>query len=240
MSLYKAVEDVAAFHVVTELPILAVPQWPNDARIDLRFELIEEEVTRELLPAIERRDLVETADAIVDSIYVLIGAALEFGIPIGNVWTAVQAANMAKAVENEDGTRRVRRREDGKILKPAGWQAPDIREVLLAAGWIPPKPKVIEQTHKEWLERSINLLARHYSSFASSIHVLPGCTTIYMKERIIGEGETFSLAVENAVVAGFEFQPRANWVPGYVFRPWRSCARRKSGRASERISLDRI
>lgn len=43
-------------------------------------------------------------------------------IDLPDVWEAVQAANMAK---EGGGTR-----EDGKILKPPGWQAPDIAGIL--------------------------------------------------------------------------------------------------------------
>lgn len=135
MSIHKAVEDVAKFHVATDTPCLGEPEWPADERVDLRVSLIVEEVTKELLPAIAARDLVETADAIVDSIYVLIGAGLEFGIPIGAVWDAVQRANMAKAVEQPDGTFKVVKRPDMKVLKPEGWCPPDVEGILRGNGW---------------------------------------------------------------------------------------------------------
>ena len=131
-SLESAVTDVSVFHLATGTPVLFVPRFPEDDRVDLRVSLIVEEVTKELLPAIARRDLVETADAMVDSIYVIIGAALEFGIPIEQVWAAVQAANMAKAPGG-----RVVRRHDGKILKPEGWQPPDVLGILRRAGYEP-------------------------------------------------------------------------------------------------------
>lgn len=135
MTLAPAVNDVMDFHFATTTPIGARPSWPSDERVDLRVSLIVEEVTKELLPAIARRDLVETADAIVDSIYVLIGAALEFGIPTAKVWQAVQDANMAKAIRQPDGTFKVVRRADNKILKPEGWQPPDVEAILIDHGW---------------------------------------------------------------------------------------------------------
>ena len=138
MSLEEAQSDVAAFHRATETPVLLEPQWPTDERVDLRVSLVVEEVTKELLPAIARRDLVETADAIIDSIYVLIGAGLEFGIPLPEIWNAVQRANLAKAPIGPDGVRRVVRRPDGKILKPEGWTPPDVREILVRHGYREP------------------------------------------------------------------------------------------------------
>jgi predicted HAD superfamily Cof-like phosphohydrolase len=73
------------------------------------------------------KSLPDIADAIADSIYVLVGTALEYGIPLDRVWAAVRAANMAKV---DPVTGLVRKRADGKILKPDGWQPPDIAGVL--------------------------------------------------------------------------------------------------------------
>ena len=93
------------------------------------MELIREEVNRELLPAMEAGDMPEIADAMADSIYVIVGAALEYGIPLDRVWAAVQRANMAKV---DPATGKVRKRHDGKVLKPEGWTPPDISAALAA------------------------------------------------------------------------------------------------------------
>ena len=69
----------------------------------------------------------EIADGICDSIYVLLGAALELGINITPLWDEVQRTNMAK----EGGAIR----EDGKILKPEGWKPPVISRLLKEQGW---------------------------------------------------------------------------------------------------------
>jgi hypothetical protein len=74
-------------------------------------------------------DLPNDADAIVDEIYLLIGRANEMGIDLDPLFRAVHAANMAKVGGGS--------REDGKILKPAGWQAPDIASELVKQGWKP-------------------------------------------------------------------------------------------------------
>jgi predicted HAD superfamily Cof-like phosphohydrolase len=76
------------------------------------------------------KSLPDIADAIADSIYVLVGTALEYGIPLDRVWNAVQAANMA---EVDPVTGLVRKRTDGKILKPDGWLPPDIAGILQTA-----------------------------------------------------------------------------------------------------------
>lgn len=121
-------DDVRAFHVACDIPIVGRPSNPPVDRIVLRRKLIDEEVNRELLPAIDRGDLVAIADGMADAIYVIAGAALEYGIPLDRVWAAVQATNMAKA---DPVTGKVHRRSDGKVLKPPGWVPPDIAGALL-------------------------------------------------------------------------------------------------------------
>lgn len=49
-----------------------------------------------------------------------------YGFPMDEIWAEVQRSNMAKL--QPDGT--VKRRDDGKILKPDGWTPPDIRGIL--------------------------------------------------------------------------------------------------------------
>lgn len=119
--------DVWCFHTACNIPVRLDPGFPSDERVALRVDLINEEVNKELLRAIESRDLVKTADGIADAIYVLIGAALEFGIPLDRVWAAVHESNMAMM---DPATGYVKRREDGKVLKPDGWKAPDIAGIL--------------------------------------------------------------------------------------------------------------
>lgn len=128
----NAILDVEDFHAACDLPNLHIPAIPSADRKALRIELIREEVNRELLPAMEADDIVEIADAMADSIYVIIGAALEYGIPLDMVWEAVQESNMSKV---DATTGKVKKREDGKVLKPEGWKPPDIVAVLRKHGW---------------------------------------------------------------------------------------------------------
>ncbi len=65
------------------------------------------------------------ADAIADDIYVLVGSALEYGIPLDKVWDEVQDSNMKKfpngvAVFNDIG----------KLMKPADWKPPDVASAI--------------------------------------------------------------------------------------------------------------
>lgn len=87
----------------------------------LRLALVEEEAG-ELREAIDANDFPEAVDALVDIIYVTLGAAVAWGVDLGPVFEAVHAANMAKGAGPM--------REDGKRLKPPGWKAPDVAGVI--------------------------------------------------------------------------------------------------------------
>lgn len=66
-----------------------------EATRELRRRLIVEEA-REVEDAIEANNLEEIADGLADLIYVAVGTALAYGIPLDRVWTEVQRSNMAK------------------------------------------------------------------------------------------------------------------------------------------------
>lgn len=93
---------------------------PATVRLN-RITLVMEEVG-ELATALSMNNMVEIADAITDSIVVLIGTALTFGIDLRPVWNEVLRSNMSKAGG--------RYRNDGKLLKPEGYSPPDIETIL--------------------------------------------------------------------------------------------------------------
>lgn len=118
--------DLIEFHNATEVPVRSKPVLPTEDEQALRFNLITEEF-HEVLDALTKKDLPEIAKELVDLVYVTIGTAVQYGIPFNDVWEEVHASNMAKV---DPVTGKVRRREDGKVLKPEGWQKPDIKKVL--------------------------------------------------------------------------------------------------------------
>lgn len=123
-------QQVVEFHAAYDVPIRSSPGFPDDKRVSLRKSLIWEEVA-ELFDAIDRKDLVDTADGIADAIVVLIGTALEFGIPLDRVMEEVHRSNMSKL--GADG--RPVLREDGKVLKGPNFTPPDIQSILVEARW---------------------------------------------------------------------------------------------------------
>ena len=95
----------------------------NEDQFNMYLRLIEEEA-KELAEAIEAKDLVETLDALTDIVVVVIGAMHSAGFDAEGAWKEVMRTNFAK-IDRETG--KVRKREDGKVLKPLGWTPPNLK-----------------------------------------------------------------------------------------------------------------
>jgi predicted HAD superfamily Cof-like phosphohydrolase len=94
-------------------------------QFNLYVRLIEEEAG-ELAEAIAAHDQVETLDALIDILVVTIGAIHSMGSDAEGAWKEVMSTNFAKI--GEDG--KVRKREDGKVLKPVGWVPPNLTKFI--------------------------------------------------------------------------------------------------------------
>jgi hypothetical protein len=81
--------------------------------------LIEEEF-RELQ---EAHDMEAELDALIDILVVTIGSIHSAGFDAEGAWKEVMSTNFAK-IDRDTG--KVRKREDGKVLKPQGWTAPNM------------------------------------------------------------------------------------------------------------------
>ena len=97
-------------------------EW-NVEQFNLYTNLIEEEF-KELGVAINDADKVETLDALIDIVVVTIGALHSMGADVEGAWKEVMQTNFAK-IDKDTG--KVRKREDGKVLKPLGWTPPDLK-----------------------------------------------------------------------------------------------------------------
>jgi len=62
-------------------------------------------------------------DALIDILVVTIGAIHSAGFDAEGAWKEVMQTNFAK-IDKDTG--KVRKREDGKVLKPLGWVAPNL------------------------------------------------------------------------------------------------------------------
>lgn len=99
---------------------------PMGAQFDMYCNLIEEE-HKELVAALAANDDVEVLDALIDILVVTIGAIHSAGFDAEGAWKEVMKTNFAK-IDYETG--KVRKREDGKVLKPLGWEPPDLKPFL--------------------------------------------------------------------------------------------------------------
>jgi predicted HAD superfamily Cof-like phosphohydrolase len=104
----------------------ACDQTPSIENYAMYLDLIDEE-REELMEAIEAGDQVEQLDALVDILVVTMGAIRAAGWDGEGAWKEVMRTNFAK-VDPETG--KVRKREDGKVLKPEGWKSPDLAQFV--------------------------------------------------------------------------------------------------------------
>jgi predicted HAD superfamily Cof-like phosphohydrolase len=99
---------------------------PPGSQFDMYCALIEEEHT-ELKQALADNDDVEVLDALIDILVVTIGAIHSAGWDAEGAWKEVMSTNFAK-IDRDTG--KVRKREDGKVLKPVGWVPPNLEPFI--------------------------------------------------------------------------------------------------------------
>jgi predicted HAD superfamily Cof-like phosphohydrolase len=101
------------------------PEFPNEKIVQLRYELIREEL-EELNQAIKENNIKEVADALTDILYVAYGAGHAFGIDLDKCFSEVQQSNMSKI--GPDG--KPIYNESGKVMKGPNYFKPDLNKVL--------------------------------------------------------------------------------------------------------------
>jgi len=100
----------------------ACDQEPSPENAELYAKLIKEEF-EEFCVARRENDEVEQLDACMDMIWVILGYAHMKGYKVDAAWNEVARSNLAKI---DAATGKVRKREDGKVLKPEGWKPPEL------------------------------------------------------------------------------------------------------------------
>ena len=101
------------------------PQFPDDKTMQLRFELIQEELN-ELKEAMETKNLKEIADALTDILYVTYGAGYAYGINLDKCFKEVQRANMSKL----DADGKPIYNDKGKVMKGPNYLAPSLKQFV--------------------------------------------------------------------------------------------------------------
>jgi predicted HAD superfamily Cof-like phosphohydrolase len=101
------------------------PSFSSDKINKLRIDLIKEEL-EELTEALQKKDLLEVADALTDILYVTYGAGHAFGINLDACFNEVQDSNMSKL--GKDG--KPIYNESGKVMKGPNYFKPDFSKIL--------------------------------------------------------------------------------------------------------------
>jgi len=92
---------------------------------NLRLNLIKEEF-EELKEALNKKDLVEIADALTDILYVTYGAGHAFGINLDKCFDEVQKSNMSKLDKNGKPIYN----KQGKVMKGDRYFKPNLKKFL--------------------------------------------------------------------------------------------------------------
>ena len=121
------VASLLEFNQAFDIPKLDSPDIGPEELIELRIKLLREEV-EEYAEAARAGDLVEVLDALADIGYILAGTILNHGMQniYDDAFDEVHRSNMAKLVDGK-----VLRREDGKVMKPQGWTAPQLAQFVI-------------------------------------------------------------------------------------------------------------
>ena len=101
------------------------PSFSTDKINKLRIDLIKEEL-EELTDAMNKKDLLEVADALTDILYVTYGAGHAFGIDLDKCFKEVQNSNMSKL--DVDG--KPIYNDAGKVMKGPNYFKPDLSKFV--------------------------------------------------------------------------------------------------------------
>ena len=118
-------EKVGTFMKTFGQEVKLKPSLSSDKINSLRLDLIKEELD-ELKDAIDKKDLVEVADALTDILYVTYGAGHAFGINLDECFEEVQSSNMSKL----DNNGKPIYNDKGKVMKGPNYFKPDLSKFV--------------------------------------------------------------------------------------------------------------
>jgi len=118
-------EKVGIFMKTFGQEVKKSPAFSNDKINNLRLSLIKEELN-ELIDAMNKKDLVEVADALTDILYVTYGAGHAFGINLDKCFEEVQNSNMSKLDDNGKPIYN----NNGKVMKGPNYFKPDLSKYI--------------------------------------------------------------------------------------------------------------
>ena len=118
-------EKVKNFMQIFGQEVKKKPSFSSEKINNLRYNLIKEEL-EELKEAIDKKDIIEAADALTDILYVTYGAGHAFGIDLDKCFEEVQQSNMSK-LDNEG---KPIYNDTGKVMKGPKYFKPNLSKLI--------------------------------------------------------------------------------------------------------------
>ena len=123
----KEVDFISKMILDEVMELMATVYPPEEAKANLK-QMIDESKNIDMIPYTDDENgkiakIADQADALVDIEYYMLNCACKKGVNLSSLFGVVHAANMAK---KDPASGKFLKREDGKIIKPAGWQPPNI------------------------------------------------------------------------------------------------------------------
>tara|TARA_B100000586_G_scaffold45220_1_gene29355 strand:+ start:1562 stop:1933 length:372 start_codon:yes stop_codon:yes gene_type:complete len=118
-------QKVKTFMEIFGQEVKSKPSFSSEKINDLRYNLIKEELA-EFKEAIDKKDLLEAADALTDLLYVTYGAGHAFGINLDDCFNEVQNSNMSKL--GTDG--KPIYNDAGKVMKGPNYFKPNLSKFV--------------------------------------------------------------------------------------------------------------
>lgn len=128
---FDPVRDIVEFHTKFQLQYEGPARLLDDNLSGFRQEFLHEELM-EYGDGVDDQNLAKQFDALIDLVYVALGTAYLQGFDFREGWRRVHAANMQKvrAQKKEDSTRN----STHDVVKPEGWVAPDLNDLVSPTG----------------------------------------------------------------------------------------------------------
>lgn len=124
MNLFKDIEE---FHNKFDLPRASKPALLSQEVLDFRIKFIEEELD-EFIEACNNKNLELAFDALIDLTYVILGTAFIMGLPFNEGFKHVHECNLKKV--RATCSSQSKRKSTLDVIKPEGWQAPNLSKFL--------------------------------------------------------------------------------------------------------------
>ena len=121
--------DINEFSQKFGLPQPAQPKLLDHIDMHFRMQFMYEEL-REIQEGYSGKDIEEVFDGLIDLVYVALGTAWLMNLPFNDGWARVHLANMQKERAMSAGDTRSKRGHRWDIVKPEGWEAPVLTDLV--------------------------------------------------------------------------------------------------------------